>query len=192
MPVIDSRTCGVLRPIESENTQDITDRLRDFVSQLTGIPIEMVRKRWLVKPGRRPSIDLNWCAVGVQSVKTWGTPYQKGRKGNVDDPNSGDITKEGHQTLVCVASFYGPDAQAISDTFREGAYLGQNNSYLQSKGLTIQGVDEEVRHLPDFAFEQWIDRFDVTFRVGRKVSRTYGVRTIASADFEIITEKGNI
>ena len=73
-----------------------------------------------------------------------------------------------------------------------GLQIPQNNAYLQSQGLTIQSVVDEVQHLPDFQLEQWVDRYDVSFNVGRKVSRKYGVRTIASADVEIITERGKL
>ena len=190
MADIDSRSSGVLQPLAKENTGEVETRLRSFVSQVTGIALNLVRKRWMQKPGTQPSIGVDWCAVGVTSVQTHGVPVIKGRKGNVADPVSGDVTSEAHQSLTCVATFYGPNAAENADLFRSGILLGQNNDWFQSQNLTIQGVDDNIQHLPDFQLQQWIDRYDVTFRVGRKVSRTYGVRTIASADVEIITEKG--
>lgn len=188
----DSRTSGVLTPIAKENTGEVETRLRSFVSQITGINLNLVRKRWLPKPGTQPEIGKDWCAVGVTSVRTWGVPAIKGKRGDIADPVSGDVKSEAHQTLTVDATFYGPNASENADLLRSGLLLSQNNSWFESQGLTIQGVDDEIRHLPDFQLQQWIDRYDVTFRVGRKVSRTYGVRTIASADAEIITEKGKL
>lgn len=192
MAVIDSRSSGVLRPLSGTNTGEVETRLRLFVSEVTGINKELVRKRWLSMPGTQPSLSVNWCAIGVNSIKTHGSPYFKGRKGDISDPLTGDIESESHQTLNCLASFYGPNAAENADLFRMGLQIPQNNAYLQSQGLTIQSVVDEVQHLPDFQLEQWVDRYDVSFNVGRKVSRKYGVRTIASADVEIITERGKL
>lgn len=192
MADIDSRTSGVLRPLAKENTGEVETSLRSFVSQITGIDLKLVRKRWMPKPGTQPEIDKDWCAVGVTSVRTWGVPVIKGKRGDIADPESGDVKSEAHQTLTVEATFYGANAAENADLLRSGLLLSQNNAWLESQGLTIQGVDDEIRHLPDFQLQQWIDRYDVTFRVGRKVSRTYGVRTIASTDAEIINEKGKL
>ena len=192
MADIDSRTSGVLRPLSKNNTGEVETRLRSFVSQITGIDLKLVRKRWLPKPGTQPAIGIDWCAVGVTGVRTLGTPFIKGKRGDIDDPESGDVKSEAHQTLTVEVTFYGANAAENADLLRSGLLLSQNNAWLESQGLTIQGVDDEIRHLPDFQLQQWIDRYDVTFRVGRKVSRTYGVRTIASTDAEIITEKGKL
>lgn len=192
MAVIDSRTAGVLRPLSGTNTDEVETRLRLFVSDVTGIDQKLVRKRWMAKPGTQPGLSSDWCAVGVNSVKTHGLPSFRGHKGNIYDPVSGDIESESHQTLSCLASFYGPNASEYADMFRDGLQLPQNNSALQSMGLTVQGVADEVRHSPDFLLQQWVDRYDVAFNIGRKITRTYGVRTIASADVEIITERGKL
>lgn len=192
MAVIDSRSSGVLRPLSGTNTGEVETRLRLFVSAVTGIDQKLVRKRWLPRPGTQPKLNEDWCAVGVNNLKTWGTPNFRGRKGDIEDPLSGDIESEAHQTLYCLASFYGPNAAENADIFRSGLLLPQNNAYFQSQGLTIQSVNDEIRHLPDFLLQQWVDRYDVSFSVGRKVSRTYGVRTIASADVEIITKRGKL
>ena len=192
MADIDSRKSGVLTPISKENTGEVETRLRFFVSQITGIDLKLVRKRWTPKPGTQPEIGKDWCAVGVTSVRTWGVPVIKGTRGDIADPESGDVKSEAHQTLTVEATFYGANAAENADLLRSGLLLSQNNAWLESQGLTIQGVDDEIRHLPDFQLQQWIDRYDVTFRVGRKVSRTYGVRTIASTDAEIITKKGKL
>ena len=192
MADIDSRTSGVLRPLSKNNTGEVETRLRSFVSQITGIDLKLVRKRWLPKPGTQPAIGIDWCAVGVTGVRTLGTPFIKGKRGDIDDPLSGDVTSESHQVLTCVATFYGPNAAENADLLRSGLLIEQNNSWFQSQGLTVVGVDENIQHLPDFQLQQWIDRYDVTFKVGRMLLRTYGVRTLVSADFVLNTEKGKL
>ena len=192
MAVIDSRSAGVLKPIETANTGEVETRLRLFVSAITGIDKTLVRKRWNQKPAPQPSFDTDWCAVGVVRVRTLGNPDFKGNKGNIQKPDSGDVVSQRHQTLYCVATFYGQNAQEKSDLLRDGLGIPQNNAWLQAQGLVVQGVADEATHIPEFVNQQWLDRYDLSFQIGRKLTRTFGVRTIANADFEIITEKGKL
>ena len=119
-------------------------------------------------------------------------PYRKGKKGNIEEAESGDTTHVTHQTLTISFSFYGPTASELSDLFRDAAQLDQNFRYLASKGLTIQNVSDEVMRLPDLVGNQWRDRYTLEMKIGRVVSRRFGVRTLCSADFEIYTEKGKL
>lgn len=186
----DSTEPGVLSQSESDyrNPDDV---LRLYLAALTGLDAKLVRKRWAQKPGTQPKIGINWAAVGVDRVVTNGTPFQHGQKPLLEsDPDV--ITRTSWQTLRCVATFYGPNAAELADTFREGILLSQNDAQLRRYGLTIQGVDDEIVHLPDLLFEQWIDRYDVTFRLGRSITRTFGVRTIRDADIEIISKRGKV
>lgn len=191
MAVIDSRKRGILKPIETTGAEPPEIAVRKWMSELTGIPLELMRRRWVPKPGTQPGLDVDWVAVGVANIRTHGTPAQRGFRGSIEKPESGYVIRESHQTLRFIASFYGPNAALNADTFRESAQIGQNASELESAGLVLQSISPEVLHLPDFAFEQWIDRYDVTFDIGRKVSRTFGVRDLAAVgEIEIHTEKG--
>lgn len=191
MAVIDSRTPGVLKRLGKEGGDAPENVVRKWMAEITGLPLNRVVRRWLPRPGTRPGIDEDWIAVGVERVQTHGTPYQRGRKGQPEDAASGDVVREVHQTLHCIASFYGPNAAQIVDDFRDAAQLFQTNAALQAQGLTLQGIAEDALQLPDLLGEQWVPRFDITFKLGRKVSRTYGVRDLVKVGpIEIITEKG--
>jgi hypothetical protein len=163
------------------------DVIRLYLSALTGIDKNLVRKRWLNKVGKQPDLGTDWIAVGVEGVTTWGTPYS-------DNQKIPDIQNRiSQQTLKFRASFYGLNSAELSDKAREGLCMVQNNNQLKRYGLTVQSVDDEVLHLPDLQDEQWLDRYDLTFRVGRSVSREYGIRTIVDADdIEFFIEKGKI
>ncbi len=188
MAVIDSRTAGILKPLDRKNLQPPENDIRKWMSDITGLALSKVVRRWLPRPGTRPGLDEDWCAVGVERIQTHGTPYQKGRKGGEDN---GDVVRVSHQTLHCIASFYGPNAALLSDDFREGAQLSQNIDALAAKGLVLQGLAEEVLQTADFFGEQWVPRYDITFKLGRKVERTFGVRDIAKiGPVELHTEKG--
>lgn len=189
MAVIDSRTAGVLTPVESSNTSDPTNTIRSWVAQITSIPLDHVRRRWLPKPGTRPGVDENWCAVGFESVETHGNPDQIDRKGDLEKPESGDVLRVSHQTFRFVASFYGPSAALNADLFREGSQVFQNLRWLEKFGLKLQGFDGQVQRLPDLLYEQWVDRCDVRFSVGRAVRRTFGIRDLcAVGDIQIKTD----
>ena len=191
MAVIDSRQAGVLKQLDKEGGGAPENVIRKWMADITGLPLHRVVRRWLPRPGTRPGIDEDWIAVGVERVQTHGTPYQRGRKGQPEDAESGDVVREVHQTLHCIASFYGPNAAQIVDDFRDAAQLFQANAALQAQGLTLQGIAEDALQLPDLLGEQWVPRFDITFKLGRKVSRTYGVRDLVKVGpIEIITEKG--
>lgn len=191
MAVIDSRQAGVLKQLGKEGGGAPENVIRKWMADITGLPLHRVVRRWLPRPGTRPGIDEDWIAVGVERVQTHGTPYQRGRKGKPEDAESGDVVREVHQTLHCIASFYGPNAAQIVDDFRDAAQLFQTNDALQAQGLTLQGIAEDALQLPDLLGEQWVPRFDITFKLGRKVSRTYGVRDLVKiGPIEIITEKG--
>lgn len=181
---------GVLKETQS-TYQNPDDVLRVYLAAITGLDKRLVRKRWLPKPGTQPKIGVNWAAVGVERIETQGFPYQKGNKALDDLPND-DIERTSWQTLHCLATFYGPEAAELADTFREGIQLTQNDAQLRKYGLTIQSVANEATHLPDLLFEQWIDRYDVSFKLGRSVTRNYGVRTITAGQVEIFSEKGKV
>ena len=191
MAVIDSRQAGVLKRLAKEGGDAPENLIRKWTADITGLPLTRVVRRWLPRPGTRPGIDEDWIAVGVERVQTHGTPYQRGRKGQPEDAESGDVVREVHQTLHCIASFYGPNAAQIVDDFRDAAQLFQTNDSLKAQGLTLQGIAEDAVQLPDLLGEQWVPRFDITFKLGRKVTRTYGVRDLVKVGpIEIITEKG--
>jgi hypothetical protein len=183
----DSAKAGVLSPIETDY-RDPNDVLRLYLSALTGIDPTLVRKRWLSEPGDQPPIAVDWAAVGVDRVTTWGTPFIEGRKPEtISDPD--DVQQTSWQTLWCVASFYGPNAADLADLFRSALLVPQNDAALRQYGLTTQGVEDDVIHVPDLLFQHWVDRYDVTFKVGRSVTRSFGVRAIVAAGVNILTEK---
>ena len=169
MAVIDSRQAGVLKQLGKEGGGAPENVVRKWMADITGLPLNRVVRRWLPRPGTRPGIDEDWIAVGVERVQTHGTPYQRGRKGQPEDAASGDVVREVHQTLHCIASFYGPNAAQIVDDFRDAAQLFQTNDALKAQGLTLQGIAEDAVQLPD----------------------TYGVRDLVKVGpIEIHTEKG--
>lgn len=189
MADIDSRQAGLLTPLSATNTEDPTDTMREWVAGLTGLALDHVRRRWVPKPGTRPGIAEDWCAVGYTTVQTYTSPESIERRGDLEKPESGDVIRVSHQSFDFTASFYGSSAALLADTFRESAQVSQNLRWLRSHGLSLQAIDESGTHAPDFLNEQWVDRIDLNFRIGRRISRVYGIRSIAAiGDVQIRTD----
>lgn len=192
MAAIDSRHRGVLRVLNAENAGDPTDALRQWVSEMTGIGLSLVRRRWSPRPLPIPPQDTDWIAVGIDEIETDGTPYQEGRKGLMDDAESGDVIRHEHQVIRAVLTFYGPNAFVTATLFRESALVFQNISELEKAGMKIRSISPSLIRVPDLVGEQWVDRYDLTIRLARKISTTFGVRSIASVgNINIHTEKGS-
>lgn len=191
MAVTDSRTPGALRPTSSDNETGLMDPLRQWISELIGLRLDLVRASWRPKPGTQPALKTDWCALALKRLDT--TPvYLDGRKGDPSLPLTGDQTSVVHEDYEFVLSFYGPRALFLAQRFRDAAQIGQNRSLLRQSGLTLKAVDSQAMRLPDLVCETWVDRYDMTFHVARKVSRTYGVRTIVGADVDFYTERGKL
>lgn len=191
MAVTDSRMAGALRPTSSDNETELMDPLRQWISELIGLRLDLVRASWRPKPGTQPALKTDWCALALKSLDT--TPvYLDGRKGDPSLPLTGDQTSVVHEDYEFVLSFYGSRALFLAQRFRDAAQIGQNRSLLRQSGLTLKAIDSQAMRLPDFVCETWVDRYDMTFHVARKVSRTYGVRTIVGADVDFYTERGKL
>jgi hypothetical protein len=189
MAVIDSRNSGILPALTETNAELQLDAIRTLISTLTGLDLKNVRRRNLQRPGSRPCIDDDWAAVGVERIETLGTPDQINRRGDLSEPESGDVVRISHQNLHMIVTFYGPSAALNADRVREGIQLGQTNTWLHTKGMAFKSIDGDVMHLPDIVAEQWVDRYDLRFILGRDVRRTYGVRDLcAIGPIEIITD----
>ena len=193
MAVIDSRSADVLLPLESMGGGNPISLIRQYVSLCTGLGMKFVREAYIAAPGVQPSPETDWCAVNIDRIEFLGTPYQQGVRGDLAKPESGYAETIQHQILHCAASFYGPDAMETASVFRDSFSLGHNLSWLKRKGLSGISIDETFQRLPDMFGNRWIDRYQLGFRLGRAVTRKYGIRDIAGfSGVETYTEKGKI
>lgn len=145
MAVTDSRTPGALRPTSSDNETGLMDPLRQWISELIGLRLDLVRASWRPKPGTQPALKTDWCALALKSLDT--TPaYLDGRKGDPSLPLSGDQTSVVHEDYEFVLSFYGPRALFAQET-ADAAQIGQNRSLLRQSGLTLKAIDSQAMRL---------------------------------------------
>lgn len=184
----DSSTGGYLVPVAPSpplEGSDLDAVLQQYVVGVTGLPGALVRPRWQPVVPKQPEADVTWCAIGVMRTKSDDYPAIAH-----DGAGEGQDNFSRHQELVVLASFYGPQAQAMAEQLRDGAYVGQNNDQLKASQMSLRGVGE-VRAAPDLVNQQWIRRYDVEISLRRKIERVYPVRNIVSAEVNIAADNGN-
>lgn len=171
----DSTTPGYLTPTGAAPLYDeaLERELSRWVRAVTGLPAGMVRPRWMPEQAAQPAAAVNWCGFGITGF----------------DPDAGPAFVQGdenselwrHETVECMASFYGPDSQAFAGLFRDGISIPQNNTTLTS-GTDLSLTDcSGLTPFPELINNQWVRRYDVTVRLRRKVIRTYGIKSLAEA-----------
>ncbi|EHN87173.1 hypothetical protein ESQG_01080 [Escherichia coli H494] len=85
-----------------------------------------------------------------------------------------------HETIECMASFYGPAGMVYASRFRDGISVPQNNAALNALGLSL-GDYTGLTPFPEFINQQWVRRYDMTVRLRRKVVREYGIKSLVEA-----------
>lgn len=163
---------------------DLDEIFQWYVQNITGLTGNLVRPRWQAQPPRMPPASATWCAVGVINVEQIGFPQIDHQGNDVTDPGNGNDILVTQERLEVVASFYGPSSQQYCTLFRDGCYMPQNNDQLKPYGMALASVDS-IRSIPTLRNTQWLKRYDLRFFINRITQRTYQVRNLASASFNI-------
>ncbi|MGK2829242.1 phage neck terminator protein [Ralstonia pseudosolanacearum] len=180
----DSSTGGYLSPAVA--TPPLEDAALDAVFQqlivgVTGLPGAMVRPRWQSTVPKQPEPSVNWCALGISAQ-----PLDAGPAIVHNPSGAGADTYIRHQTIDVLATFYGPNSMQYAQVLLDGLAIPQNLEQLRVNDM--QSVSEgDMRAAPEMFNEQWIRRYDVTLVFRRKITRTYPVLNVMSADVTLRT-----
>lgn len=180
----DSSTGGYLSPaVASPPLEDdaLTAIFQQMIVGITGLPGNMVRPRWQPNPPKQPEPTVNWCALGI-AVQTPddGPAIVHNGAGNGSD------TYIRHEQIDVLASFYGPNAMQNAQLLSDGLAIPQNLEQLKAQDMN--SVDTgKIIPAPDLLNEQWIRRYDLTLTFRRKITRTYAVLNLLSAQGTIQT-----
>lgn len=172
-----SATGGYLSPttVVGREGSDLQRFLQQIVVNITGLDGTLVRPRWQAQPLQRPAASVTWCAIGILRRQADANPVMIREK---TDDNTDHLIR--HETLEIAASFYGPDGSATAAILRDGLFIGQNREVMAAQEFGLLDIGDLVS-APDLTNEQWLPRFDLTFRLRRKIERTYAVLPIVSA-----------
>lgn len=164
-------------PVYGEELDRLLSR---WLRGVSGLPASVVRPRWQPEQPAIPPIETNWCAFGVVDM-----PCD-------DNPAFVNQTEENtelwrHETIECLASFYGPAGQQYATRFRDGIAVSQNNAALNTLGLSLAGYSHIIP-FPELINNQWVRRYDFTVRLRRKVVREYNIKSLIGAPFTLSGE----
>lgn len=182
-----SQTGFPLAPAETPGPltePDLTNFIQAWVVGITGLPGDLVRPRWQPTPPNQPPAATTWCGIGITSRSMeGGLPYV----GHDEADGVGFDRQERHEIIALLASFYGPNGADMAALFTSGAYIAQNREalFLADMGLLDVG---NIDVLPDLSNGRWIMRADLPFRLRRKITRDYPVRSLAEGPFNITSE----
>ena len=182
----DSSTGGYLSPaVASPPLEDdaLTAIFQQMIVGITGLPGNMVRPRWQPNPPKQPEPTVNWCAMGI-AVQTLddGPAIVHNGAGNGSD------TYIRHEQIDVLASFYGPSAMQNAQQLSDGLAIPQNLEQLKAQDMN--SVDTgQIRAAPDLINEQWIRRYDLELTFRRKITRSYAVLNILTAQGTVQTDK---
>jgi hypothetical protein len=180
----DSSTGGYLSPaVSSPPLEDdaLTAIFQQMIVGITALPGNMVRPRWQPNPPKQPEPTVNWCALGI-AVQTLddGPAIIHNGTGNGSD------TYIRHEQIDVLASFYGPNAMQNAQLLSDGLAIPQNLEQLKAQDMN--SVDTgKIRAVPDLINEQWIRRYDIELTFRRKITRTYAVLNILTAQGTVQT-----
>ncbi|MEL6237006.1 MAG: hypothetical protein AAFO57_00055 [Pseudomonadota bacterium] len=180
----DSSTGGYLSPaVASPPLEDdaLTAIFQQMIVGITGLPGNMVRPRWQPNPPKQPEPFTNWCALGI-AVQT----LDDGPAITHNGAGNGSDTYIRHEQIDVLASFYGPAAMQYAQLLSDGLAIPQNLEALKAQDMN--NVDTgPIRAAPDLINEQWIRRYDVELTFRRKITRSYAVLNILSAQGTVQT-----
>lgn len=185
----DSRDPGILAPVPDFVVA--LDVVRNVLAEISGLDPSMIRRRWQPNPPPMPKAFTDWIALSVDALQSEGIPEIDHFDRDISDPEAANSTARIKQTISFRASCFGPGALNIAESLRAGLSMPFNNVALQEVGLTMLFVDPQLVRSPDLVNGRWIDKWDISFKVGRMACRTFNVRSIASAETTIINDKAN-
>lgn len=180
----DSSTGGYLSPaVASPPLEDdaLTAIFQQMIVGITALPGNMVRPRWQPNPPKQPEPTINWCALGI-AVQTLddGPAIVHNGAGNGSD------TYIRHEQIDMLASFYGPAAMQNAQLLSDGLAIPQNLEQLKAQDMN--SVDTgQIRAAPDLINEQWVRRYDIELTFRRKITRSYAVLNILTAQGTVQT-----
>jgi len=153
--------------------------IQTVIVGISGYPASSVRPSYQVEPPKQPDVLVDWIAFNIQIIAQDANAYV--------GMNEFDVTQLSRQEAInVVCSFYGPNSGDNVSAFVDGFQVTQNLEALTAADMGFTACGFPTR-APELVNERWVDRYDVTVTLARKVVRTYQILPFASAQGTIHT-----
>jgi len=162
-------------------TSPLMDAALDAVFQalvvgITGLPGTLVRPRWQPVPPTQPSVTTNWAAIGVTTNAADAGPAILH-----DGTGSGADIYIRHEAITVLVTFYGPNSHKFASLVRDDIAIPQNTEGLLALDMRFVSSDP-IRAVPELVNQQWLRRRDIALQFRRKITRSYPVLNLQSAE----------
>lgn len=147
--------------------------LHSAISGITGLANTLVRPRYQANPPNIPNED--WIAFGVSSIES---DYSNSNSIIAGDGLS--TTFKYNQRVEILVSFYGDNAEAISNKLCRGLLIEQNRAELRTKDIVYHGSDTLFSNYEKIN-TTWIKRVECSLSFGRKVTNEYDEKSLLTA-----------
>ncbi|WP_079218929.1 hypothetical protein [Herbaspirillum robiniae] len=174
-----SATGGYLVPaVASPPLEDaeLDAQLQKLIVGVSGLAGQMVRPRWQPTVPKQPEPTVNWCAFGVVRQRNDAGPAIQH-----EPDGEGQDRYIRHQDLSLLCSFYGPSGKGYAQALADGLTIPQNNEAIGALDMRFIDADD-IFGVPELVNQQWIRRYDLNIRLRRKITRTYAVLNLLSAE----------
>jgi hypothetical protein len=185
----DSSTGGYLQanatpaPLEG---QPLLDFLQRWITNICGLPGNMVRPRWQSEPPNIPEAGIAWMSFGI--MRRTVDPFPSVIHFMTGD---GHDTLIRHETLELLASIFdtgaGGQADGVAAQLRDALTIAQNLEPLLLRQMALLDTGD-LQVVPALLNTRWQYRLDFAFRVRRVVQRDYPVENVLEVDGTIVTD----
>lgn len=161
---------------------DLDAIIQETVRDICALSGDLVRPRWQPIAPKQPEQIVDWVAIGIISITSDAGPAIE------HNPlGQGTDTYQRHDTIEVLGSFYGPHGQTNAALLRDGLAIPQNTEPLGDVAMRFVECGP-IRQAHELVNTKWIKRQDMSLWFRRKVTRVYGIESLAIADVHLFDD----
>lgn len=185
-----SSTGGYLAPSGAAplEGQALLDFIQGVIVGITGLDGTLVRPYWQSEPPNIPDAGTAWCAFKIAARDPATYAYVEH---DADGQGSDELQR--NEELHLLTSFYDLGSGGLADglcaLLRDSLLIPQNREALTGQSMDLVKTGE-MTAVPIAVKTRWLYRVDMPVDLRRRITRTYSVLNLLSAQGTIVTDDG--